>query len=483
MINKNELDKSLNQTIQKMLAGLQIEQEKKPLRLALQFGYLMYVRLFIESQKKEMLQPYFPYAGFPMEWSRGEEPMEAQQRIWQLQYQVQYCASIVEEGHFMESAEVFGNISWLEALCRLIDEMYDCCDWEKGMPEIFGIALDQMIKQIYAMGTSGMFLIPDVLTEMMIQLSDFRVHAEVWNPSCRTGALLAALYKKFPNWSLEGSEEEKEQCLLAQMLQFFHGVSDGRIICENALEKDKQYQYDLIVSNPPVGELRMQDQERFPIATRKIHLQYLQMCMEHLKPQGQAIIVLNEGTLFKFDAEKKVRETLFESFNLQGVISLPAGAFLPYTSGKASILIFKNSQEEVSDDSSVWFYELNQVGYSLDKRQEATDGSQIPELLKTWKRRKEMEAEWKHQMLLREKKNQWNNPVPGEWKEASCWFADRKTIRQNDYNITAGRYKPWREEAEEEIESPIQLLRQLMSMEQETVEQMKELIEMTKHYE
>jgi len=249
------------------------------------------------------------------------------------------------------------------------------------------------------------------------------------------------------------------------------------------LEKDSDYQYDLIVSNPPVGELRMEEQERFAIATRKIQLQYLQMVMQHLKIHGQAILVVNEGTLFKFDAEMKVRKELLEKFELQGVISLPAGAFLPYTSGKASILIFANEPEQIMDSSSVWFYELNELGYSLDRRQDPTGLSQIPELLQAWNKRKEMEMVWKVQSADSEKRNQWNNPVPENWSESSYWFADRKTIRQNDYNITAGRYKPWKEEQEEEMESPLKLLEQLAQMERKTMEQMKELIEMTKHYE
>ena len=121
MVIEKEFEKTLEEKIGDLLNVLQIEQEKKPLRVVTQFGYLTYVRLFIESQRRESLRPYFPYAGFPMEWTRGDERMDAQQRIWQLQYQIQYCSSIVEEGHFMESAELIENGHWLESLSRFID--------------------------------------------------------------------------------------------------------------------------------------------------------------------------------------------------------------------------------------------------------------------------------------------------------------------------------------------------------------------------
>ena len=483
MSSEKELNQALENKICDLLDKLQAEQEKKPLRIAMQLGYLTYVRLFIESQRRESLRSYFPYAGFPMEWTRGDEHMEIQQRIWQLQYQVQYCSSIVEEGHFMESAELVENGAWLEHLCQFIDWICDSCDWKMGMPQIFGKALDKMVRQIYLMGTNGMFLLPDVLAEMMIQLAERKETCEIWNPSCRTGAFLAAVHRNSPEWSLEGSEEDKEQCLLAQMLRFFHGEQKGRVVRENSLEKDSKYQYDLIVSNPPVGELRIEEQDRFSVSTRKIQLQYLQMVMQHLKKQGQAIVVVNEGTLFKFDAEMKVRKELLENFELQGVISLPAGAFLPYTSGKASILIFANTLDFMNTRSAVWFYELEQLGYSLDRRQEATGVTQIPALLEAWNKRKEKENEWRNQLAKGERRNQWNNPVPEKWSDNSYWFAEWETICRNDYNITAGRYKPWKSVQEEEIESPLKLLEQLIQMEQKTMEQMKELIEMTKHYE
>ena len=139
MNNKKEILQTLQERIKQLLENLQIEQEKKPLRLALQTGYLSYVRLFIESQKRAELQQYFPYAGFPMEWTKAEESMELQQRIWQVQYQMQYCASIVEEGHFLEKAELMEKGKGLEEVTGLIDWMCEQSDWSEGIPEIFAV--------------------------------------------------------------------------------------------------------------------------------------------------------------------------------------------------------------------------------------------------------------------------------------------------------------------------------------------------------
>ena len=79
-MEKNTTKTEVREKIQELLKTLKAEQEKKPLRLVEQLGYLMYVRLFIESQKRVSLQESFPFAGFPMEWIPGEEEVEDGQR-------------------------------------------------------------------------------------------------------------------------------------------------------------------------------------------------------------------------------------------------------------------------------------------------------------------------------------------------------------------------------------------------------------------
>ena len=354
-MEKNTTKTEVREKIQELLKTLKAEQEKKPLRLVEQLGYLMYVRLFIESQKRVSLQESFPFAGFPMEWIPGEEEVEDGQRSWQLQYQVQYCSSMVEQGHFMETARLEENSLWMKELCKLIDWTADHCDWEEGMPHLFGALLEEMLRQMYAWGTTGLFLMPKNLTEALIRLADGRNIEKVWNPATRTGGFLAAAHRQYPQWQLYGCEEEKSQWQIARMLQFYHGGGMEGIRREDPLEADRidktgertpegevptYEEYDLIVTNPPVGELPIEDQDRYWISTRKAQLQYMQMLMNHVKKQGMVIAVVNEGTLFMYDAEQKVRQYLLNDYQIQGVISLPAGAFLPYTVSKASVLIF-----------------------------------------------------------------------------------------------------------------------------------------------
>ena len=432
-----------------------------------------------------------------MEWIPGEEEVEDGQRSWQLQYQVQYCSSMVEQGHFMETARLEENSLWMKELCKLIDWTADHCDWEEGMPHLFGALLEEMLRQMYAWGTTGLFLMPENLTEALIRLADGRNIEKVWNPATRTGGFLAAAHRQYPQWQLYGCEEEKSQWQIARMLQFYHGGGMEEIRREDPLEADRidktgertpegevptYEEYDLIVTNPPVGELPIEDQDRYWISTRKAQLQYMQMLMNHVKKQGMVIAVVNEGTLFMYDAEQKVRQYLLNDYQIQGVISLPAGAFLPYTGSKASVLIFTR-EEEIDKEQPVWFYEIQNLGYSLDRRQESTGVDDIPAMLTSWENRKELADQWKHQLKEAAAHNQWENPVPAHWEEKSCWFASLDTIAKNDNNLSAGRYKPWKEQETVVTESPAQLLKELADLETDTMKKVQELMEMAGDYE
>lgn len=194
------------------------------------------------------------------------------------------------------------------------------------------------------------------------------------------------------------------------------------------------------------------------------------------------IAVVNEGTLFMYDAEQKVRQYLLNDYQIQGVISPPAGAFLPYTGSKASVLIFTR-EEEIDKEQPVWFYEIQNLGYSLDRRQESTGVDDIPAMLTSWENRKELADQWKHQLKEAAAHNQWENPVPGTLGRKILLVCKSGYDRQNDNNLSAGRYKPWKEQETVVTESPAQLLKELADLETDTMKKVQELMEMVRDYE
>ena len=78
--------------------------------------------------------------------------------------------------------------------------------------------------------------------------------------------------------------------------------------------------------------------------TINIETQTLQHVMASLRPGGRAVVALPERTLFKRGLERKVRRELLSDFRVEGVVSLPEGAFQPFSKIKRSLVLFRRAK-------------------------------------------------------------------------------------------------------------------------------------------
>jgi type I restriction enzyme M protein len=96
-------------------------------------------------------------------------------------------------------------------------------------------------------------------------------------------------------------------------------------------------------------------------------LLFLALFLRLLKPGGRAAVIVPDGVLFgSSKAHKELRRVLVEEQKLDGVISLPGGVFKPYAGVSTAILLFTKTNSGGTD--SVWFYDLNADGWSLDDK-------------------------------------------------------------------------------------------------------------------
>ena len=78
-------------------------------------------------------------------------------------------------------------------------------------------------------------------------------------------------------------------------------------------------------------------------------------------------MIVPDGVLFgSTKAHKELRRILVEDQKLDGVVSLPAGVFKPYSGVSTAILLFTKTNSGGTDH--VWFYDLKADGYSLDDK-------------------------------------------------------------------------------------------------------------------
>ena len=78
--------------------------------------------------------------------------------------------------------------------------------------------------------------------------------------------------------------------------------------------------------------------------SRNLENLFLQHVMNVLAPGGRAVVSVPDSMLFRMASDHKVRKALFEKFQIEKVVSLPQGAFKPYTAVKSSLLVFRNGE-------------------------------------------------------------------------------------------------------------------------------------------
>ncbi|HHT9134850.1 MAG TPA: HsdM family class I SAM-dependent methyltransferase, partial [Candidatus Avalokitesvara rifleensis] len=217
--------------------------------------------------------------------------------------------------------------------------------------------------------------------------------------------------------ALTGYDNDTDMIKISIMNLYLHGLENANIRHHDPLTLPTQNdrKYDIVLANPPfAGSVNKEAiLEDFDLNTAKTELLFGEYFYKHLAPGGKAAVIVPEGVLFgSTKAHKKLRSWLLDECKIHGIISLPSGVFKPYAGVKTDILVF----ERGGKTEKVWFYEITGDGYSLDdKRTPQPDKNDIPDLIAKWDTKPESER---------------------------SWYATREEVRENDDNLTAGRYKP-----------------------------------------
>ena len=126
--------------------------------------------------------------------------------------------------------------------------------------------------------------------------------------------------------------------------------------------------------------------------------------------------------------------------------------FKPYAGVSTAVLLFtKGSQTE-----NVWFYKVENDGFSLDDKRDAVPGSDLPDLIQKWNKRsvKKMQG-----------------------RTAKCFYVPKEDIVQKKYDLSVNRYREIEYE-EVEYDPPKVILSKLRSLEEEIMKDLNELEEM-----
>jgi len=323
-------------------------------------------------------------------------------------------------------------------------------------------------------GTAGFII--DAIEHILAKYSSTPVEVPIYGENwleAQSGKTLAELkatnpalqtYRKgpgdlLPDWgqleaSLFGNDVSREMVRIARMNLVLHGFPRARIKRANTLsdvgglsEDDLSRRYKVILSNPPFAGMLPRDSIRsdLPTNSKKSELLFLAVMMSSLAPGGRCAVVVPEGLLFgSTSAHLELRKQLVTGFDVQAVVSLPAGVFKPYAGVKTSILVFRRPPESTStrDGTSrhIWFYEISADGYDPDKvsgggRPQTPERNDIPEFLERWRN-------YKARGFTNPTGPRGMQILPAEHPEPKCWWVLLDQVEQADWTLSASRYKP-----------------------------------------
>ena len=245
--------------------------------------------------------------------------------------------------------------------------------------------------------------------------------------------------------------------------------------------------FNVILANPPFsGRLdkdRIVDDVKIgtSTATELLFLKYMMDSLKSPSPSkgegrgggnngGRCGVIVPEGVLFgSTGAHKELRRQLIENNRVEAVMSLPGGVFQPYSGVKTSVLFFR----EGGTTERVLFLHADNDGYKLDAKHDTPiEDDDLPGLLDAYRHKDERWTEWQAAFPPRPQ-GEGRGEGGVQWAE-KWWFADAATLRANDFNLSAGRYRPMNQEAVEHRD-PRELLDELAAIEAEIVEEVEAL--------
>ncbi|MBB4842156.1 type I restriction enzyme M protein [Paucibacter oligotrophus] len=264
-----------------------------------------------------------------------------------------------------------------------------------------GDLYEYMLGKIASAGQNGQFRTPRHIIQLMVALTQPNPKDSICDPASGScGFLVAAgeylreqhpklfndavAREHFHHGMFNGYDFDNTMLRIGSMNMALHGVDNPDIRYKDSLAQDHagdEEKYSLILANPPfAGSLDYENTAKdlqAIVKTKKTELLFLALFLRLLKPGGRAAVIVPDGVLFgSSKAHKALRQMLVEEQKLDGVISLPAGAFKPYAGVSTAILLFTKTNSGGTD--TVWFYDMQADGWSLDdKRQPLLDEGRL----------------------------------------------------------------------------------------------------------
>ena len=402
---------------------------------------------------------------------------------------------------FMKDAQcMIQKPSLMESAVEMINQL------PRENSDTKGDLYEYLLSKLTTAGINGQFRTPRHIIRAMVEMLDPDVTDRIADPSCGTAGFLTVAYEyllekytspqgvhtetaidekgdkqEFNIYSgdlllehrdhvdknmFHGFDFDATMLRIAAMNLVMHGVAEPDIHYQDTLSgrfaerfpKQSKDAFSMILANPPFkGSLDEEDVDPAilrMVKTKKTELLFVAQILRLLKNGGKTAIIVPDGVLFgSSKAHQQLREHLIENNELQAVVSLPSGVFKPYAGVSTAILFI--TKGSVTDH--VWFYDLKDDGFSLDDKRTPIKDNDIPALVEQYKSRDKALAD-----------------TGQNDKTQKAFWVSKADIVGNKYDLSINRYKET-VHVEEKYDDPKVILKQLMTLENHIMADLKDL--------
>ena len=277
--------------------------------------------------------------------------------------------------------------------------------------DLLGDAIESALSETGGTKDLGLYRTPDHIRKMMVEMVEPDFNDIIFDPACGTAGFLfnayeyaiekAKMTRKFPSENIAnqfyrtgigGIEYSGRIRKMAAVNLYIRGLNP-----HNIEQGDSLKMYDasrdansksVIISNPPFGAER--DQPAYPNVWEEYSKEsettilFVKLMFNLLKQGGRCAVIVSEGFLtWGQNSACALRKILLNEANLKAIISLPQGVFVSKggQGAKTSILYFEKGQPT----DFIWYYKIENDGFSIGTNRKPIEGSQIPEMLELFK--------------------------------------------------------------------------------------------------
>lgn len=279
----------------------------------------------------------------------------------------------------------------------------------------------------------GEFFTPSSVVKLLVEMLE-PYKGRIFDPACGSGGMFVQSLKfieahqgKKEELAVYGQENIEDYVKLCKMNLAIRGLS-GEIKMGNSYHNDqfKALKADFVIANPPFNDSQWgasrvpNDDQRFKygmVSDGNANYLWVQHFITHLSDNGIAGFVMANGSMSVSGKEGEIRTKIIEDDLIDCMVALPERLF--YTTGIPACLWFI-SKNKSNRAGKTLFIDARKIYYKVDRAHNSLSEEQIEQIAKVYHAFKAGESI--------------------EDVKGFCRVVDTKTIEENGFVLTPGRY-------------------------------------------